>query len=217
LYFAANDLDQFMQRLFAGVRDDYRGIFPQTLYNLLTLQGPTVEPAVAVRAIHGMWSLGDDELSEEIYEALASFNGDSRGEFMGALTRFLVPPDNLDSDEDSFRSQASYVTHSVETATTASLTNSVGASTMDGDVSSLTSAGGASATTNTVHSIVYDTEVRPSLALSHTGNENRDENQTDIRHRFGPVENQMQNDEEVEGGSAVGPPSDASDTAESTN
>jgi hypothetical protein len=139
LYFAANDLDQFIQRLFAGVRDDYRGIFPQTLS--IALQVPTVEPAVAVRAIHGIWSLGDDELSEEIYEALASFNGDRRGEFMGALTRFLAPPDNLDSDEDSFRSQASYVTHSGETATTASLTNSVGSSPMDGDVSSLASAG----------------------------------------------------------------------------
>jgi hypothetical protein len=195
-------LDQFIRRLFAGLSDFYRGSLPRMLYYALQ-EDPSLEPAVVVRVLHAAWRLGGVELSEEIYEALAEFSGGRRAEFMNALSRFAATRNNSEIDQDSFRSQVSFVTISGETATTASLTNSVGASTVDGDTLSLASAGAAATAASTGHTMemysedspsstppdagienqdtmVFDSEDSPSSALPGAASENRDEDQSDI-------------------------------------
>jgi hypothetical protein len=149
--------------------------------------------------------------------------GGRRAEFMNALSRFGATRNNSEIDQDSFRSQVSFVTISGETATTASLTNSVGASTVDGDTLSLASAGAAATAASTGHTMEIDSEDSPSSALPDaeienqdenqsdiprpvdTGSENRDESQSDIPRpvdadivdiSLGPNENQIPNDEE---------------------
>lgn len=67
-----------MLRLFADVSEHYQIQLPPMLS--IALRDPRVDPVVAVRSIHGMWSLGGVELSEEIYEALAKFSGIRHGE-----------------------------------------------------------------------------------------------------------------------------------------